>query len=91
MSAQELGALTAKNAGPRGFKTLLLEKLRAAGVPVDGVLEPKLAHGAVYKVRGTEPADFFRYIWLPEELDVTLQRFGASSGLPFDADASAVV
>jgi hypothetical protein len=91
MDAQEIGSLYAQGYDPRQFKRLLLAKLRQAGAPVEGVLEPKLAHGAVYKMRETEPTERFRYIWLPEALDESLRRFSDNSGLAFDAEASAVV
>jgi hypothetical protein len=79
LSAQELGMLYARGEGsPKPFMQYLLAKFRAAGAPVEGLLELKLAHGAVARVR-PDPAlheEGWRYIWLPVEYAEALCRGG---------------
>lgn len=64
---QEIGIMYAQHYTPEQFNHELLTKLKAAGVPVEGTLKLRLAHGQVYKVREEMAGrGKFVYMWLPE-------------------------
>lgn len=71
VNAQEVGRLFALHTSPQQYSQYILEKLRDLGGPVEGVLELKLTHGRMARVRdnapGLPPGQFI-YVWLPEEM-----------------------
>ncbi len=68
VSAQDIGRMYHEKYSPKAFMQELLSRFKFAGAPVEGVINMKLAHGAVARVKSNplEPQDFFQYIWLPE-------------------------
>jgi hypothetical protein len=67
VDAQEIGTLHVTGTTPTGYMQYLLSKFKEAGVPVEGALSLKLAHGVVLRFKRSPPG-MFLYIWLPEEL-----------------------
>lgn len=66
----ELSKMAAEGASPDTFNQALLQKLREAGGPVEGVVRPKLSHGKLARVKPDlrdQKLGRFRYIWLPEQ------------------------
>ncbi len=64
LSPEEIAVMyRVQKMGPREFIQELLRRFRAAGVPVEGKLNLKLAHGALARVKGD--VGRFRYMWLP--------------------------
>jgi hypothetical protein len=78
LDAQEIGALYAARATPWDFNQNLLSKFKAAGAPVEGVLELKLAHGQVYKMKDDllQRPGIFTYAWLSEGYCAALDEAG---------------
>jgi len=68
LDAQEIGRMWATKTSPTAFNQYLLEKFRAAGAPVEGVLKLTLAHGRLARLKPemNAPQDGFRYMWLPD-------------------------
>jgi hypothetical protein len=73
VDAQEIGALTVTGTSPVGYMQYLLSRFKAAGVPVEGILSLRLAHGVVLRFKRNPPGAFL-YIWLPEELWARMRR-----------------
>ena len=77
LNAQEIGALYATHTSPDGFVQYLLTKFKAAGVPVEGAIDLKLAHGKLLKLKtSVRGRGFFDYIWLPENYWHVIQARG---------------
>ena len=86
ISAQEVGRLYAAQNGdcdPRVFMQLVLERLKAAGAPVEGTLHLRLAHGAVARVKPDTkaPQMEFKYVWLPPEHAAALVEYALHGGM----------
>jgi hypothetical protein len=64
----EIARLAADRTGPTAFNQYLLERFKAAGAPVEGVIQLKLACGAIARVkpRLDDEDGVFRYVWLTE-------------------------
>lgn len=78
VTAQEIGVLYASHASPYAFNQFLLERLKAAGAPVEGVLNLRLAHGRLARCRptgGEETDGGFDYAWMPDEWVAKLQEY----------------
>lgn len=81
LDAQEIGALYKANGGPPAFLQYLLNKFKAEGVPVEGVLTKKLAHGKVFKVKQSPRGPgFFDYMWLPDSYVDKINSMGGVQG-----------
>ena len=63
----EIAALYNDRTGPYQFSQLLLERFKAAGAPVEGVIKFKLLYGKIFKLKSRVGDTSFRYCWLPEE------------------------
>ena len=66
----ELSEMAANGCSPDGFIQKILEKLKAAGGPVEGIINLRLSHGKLARVKPDmkdEKLGRFRYIWLPDE------------------------
>ena len=66
----ELSQMAAERTSPDGFNQKLLEKLREAGGPVEGIINLRLSHGKLARVKPDlrdEKLGRFRYMWLPEQ------------------------
>ena len=63
----EIAALYNDRTGPYAFAQLLLERFKAAGAPVEGVIKFKLLHGKIFKLRSKPGDNSFKYVWLPPE------------------------
>lgn len=63
---------------PRLFMQFVLERLKAAGAPVEGTIHLRLAHGAVARVKPDpqEPQVEFKYLWLPAPYAVAIATGG---------------
>jgi hypothetical protein len=70
LDAVELQRLNAQRVTPYDFSQYLLRKFRDAGAPVEGMLNLRLSHGAVAKVRPDPQLKEmgFRYLWMPAEM-----------------------
>lgn len=67
ITAQEIGRMWAAKSSPTVYNQMLMEKFRAAGAPVEGVLNLTFAHGRLARVRPSrEHAGEFGYVWLPD-------------------------
>jgi hypothetical protein len=67
LDAQDIGRMAAENYSPYMFNQFLLEKLKAAGAPIEGTLRLRVAHGAVARVKpDLNRGAVFQYIWLDE-------------------------
>jgi hypothetical protein len=66
VTADEIAALYISNTSPDGFMQYLLGRLKSSGAAVEGAMRLRLAHGAVYKVKGEPGQMYFQYLWLPE-------------------------
>jgi hypothetical protein len=61
--------MATEHTSPDGFNQKLLEKLKAAGGPVEGIINLRLSHGKLARVKPDlrdQKLGRFRYIWLPE-------------------------
>ena len=63
----EIAALYNDRTGPYQFSQLLLERFKAAGAPVEGIVRLRLARGKVFKIKSRPGDASFRYVWLPNE------------------------
>jgi hypothetical protein len=74
---QEIGAMTAGGASPTLYMQFVMEKLKAAGAPVEGILELKLAHGRLARTRPdpARPEAGFGWVWLPDEWAAALMKY----------------
>jgi hypothetical protein len=66
----ELSEMAAQGCSPDGFIQKVLEKLREAGGPVEGVINLRLSHGKLARVKPDmkdEKLGRFRYLWLPPQ------------------------
>ena len=66
----ELSTMAAEHVSPDGFNQKLLEKLKAAGGPVEGIINLRLSHGKLARVKPDlrdQRLGRFRYMWLPEQ------------------------
>ena len=63
----EIVALYNDRTGPYQFSQLLLERFKAAGAPVEGVIKFKLLYGKIFKLRSKPRDNSFKYVWLPPE------------------------
>ena len=63
----EIAALYNDRTGPYAFAQLLLERFKAAGAPVEGVIKFKLLYGKIFKLRSKPGDNSFKYVWLPPE------------------------
>jgi hypothetical protein len=69
VDAQTIGAMYASRATPFQYTQMLLERFKALGVPVEGMLRHRLVMGKIAKVK-PDPGmqdQWIRYIWLPDE------------------------
>ena len=81
LSARDVERLYVEQRGqcdPRAFMQFLLERLKAAGAPVEGTIRLRLAHGAVARVKPDpqRPSGGFQYLWLPAESAVAIATKG---------------
>jgi hypothetical protein len=80
--SHDIQALTAAKCSPYEYNQLILAKLKDAGAPVEGVINLKMAHGSVYKLKTNpmveEPG--FTYMWLPEAYVHALNAMGGVGG-----------
>jgi hypothetical protein len=77
LNAQDIGRLHVLNGGPRAFIQFLLERFKAAGAPVTGVLELKLEHGRICKTKDSiQGKGFFNYVWLPDTYIAAIEQMG---------------
>ncbi len=69
IATDDIQALFACGTSPHMFNQLILAKLKDAGAPVEGMMDLKLAHGRVFKLKDDplKPQEAFEYLWLPEE------------------------
>lgn len=89
VAGNDIRRLHASHYSPYQFAQYLLEHFKRAGVPVYGVLELKLAHGKICKVKDKMPdffngaapraTDYFEYVWLPESTWNDIQAAGGLS------------
>jgi hypothetical protein len=66
----ELSTMATEHTSPDGFNQKLLEKLKAAGGPVEGIINLRLSHGKLARVKPDlrdQKLGCFRYLWLPDE------------------------
>jgi hypothetical protein len=63
----EIAALYNDRTKPYAFAQLLLERFKAAGAPVEGVIKFKLLYGKIFKLKSRPGDASFRYCWLPPE------------------------
>jgi hypothetical protein len=63
----EIAALYNDRTKPYAFAQLLLERFKAAGAPVEGVIKFKLLYGKIFKLKSRPGDCSFRYVWMPEE------------------------
>ena len=66
----ELSTMATEHTSPDGFNQKLLEKLKAAGGPVEGIINLRLSHGKLARVKPDlqdQKLGHFRYLWLPDE------------------------
>lgn len=68
ISANDVQALFACQTDPNQYNQLLLAKLKDAGGPVEGILNLRLAHGKLTKLKDNPlvPQEEFVYLWLPD-------------------------
>ena len=68
ISTDDIQALYACKTDPHQFNQLILAKLKDAGAPVEGVLDLRLAHGRVCKMKDNpmEEQKEFTYMWLSD-------------------------
>jgi hypothetical protein len=62
--------MATEHTSPDGFNQKLLEKLKAAGGPVEGIINLRLSHGKLARVKPDlrdQRLGCFRYLWLPDE------------------------
>lgn len=78
ISSLDIQKLAAAKCSPYEYNQLILAKLKDAGAPVEGMVNLKMAHGSVYKMKTNpmieEPG--FTYMWLPEAYVHTLNAMG---------------
>lgn len=69
ISTRDIQMLYACQTSPAAYMQLILAKLKDAGAPVEGVLNLRLAHGAVCKLKDNplQEQESFVYMWLPEQ------------------------
>ena len=81
LDAQEIGALYAARATPYAFNQHLLEKFKAAGAPVEGVLELKMSHGQVFKMKDDlyNRPGAFTYMWVNDQYAKALSEGGGEA------------
>jgi hypothetical protein len=66
----ELSTMATEHTSPDGFNQKLLEKLKAAGGPVEGIINLRLSHGKLARVKPDlhdQKLGRFRYLWLPPQ------------------------
>ena len=68
----EIAALYNDRTGPYQFSQLLLERFKAAGAPVEGVIKFKLLYGKIFKLKSRPGDCAFKYVWMPEEHCIAL-------------------
>lgn len=79
LDAQEIGVLTVTKVTPYGFIQYLLAKLKQQGGPVEGVLDLRITHGRMLRIKeSAQGKGFFDYLWLP---DFWLQAINDMGGL----------
>ena len=77
LDAQDIGRMHAARYTPDQFMAELMEKFRAAGAPVEGVIQPKFAHGKLARVKDhPQGPGCFGYVWLPENYVNSIMAMG---------------
>lgn len=77
LDAQEIGVLTVSGTSPYDFIQYLLAKLKQNGGPVEGVLDYKLAHGRLLRIKeSAQGKGFFDYMWLPDSWLAAINELG---------------
>jgi hypothetical protein len=68
ISTIDIQMLYAVKTSPTAFMQLILAKLKDAGAPVEGILNLRMAHGKVFKIKDSplEEQSAFTYIWIPD-------------------------
>jgi len=88
---QEIAALYAAHTGPYMFEQRVLEELRNAGAPVEGIIKLTLKSGQWHKLmhspRGPE---YMSYIWLPADVVKRLVAYRKMMGERVDYERLAV-
>ena len=66
---REIVRLNNDKTSPTAFNQYLLTQFRAAGAPVEGLINLRLAHGAIARVkpRLDDEDGVFRYVWMTDE------------------------
>jgi hypothetical protein len=76
LNAQDVGRMYAANYSPYMFMQEVLEKLKAAGAPIEGTIRLRVAHGAVARVKpNLDNGAVFQYLWLDESYVAGMQEF----------------
>lgn len=80
ISTMDIRVLFACGTTPHAFNQLILAKLKDAGAPVEGVLNLRLAHGRLCKLKDSvlEEQTSFVYMWLPENYAVAIANGGTA-------------
>jgi hypothetical protein len=82
IDAQEIGVCWKNKLTPTAFNQFLLENFKAAGAPVEGVINLKLARGKVCKMKShPRGPGFFGYLWLSDEAWSMVDTYGRETGL----------
>lgn len=81
IDAQEIGRMFADRYSPYAFNQYLLERFKAAGAPVEGVIKMKLVYGAIARMK-TQLGDMqFTYLWLSPEYVAGIAEYAQANGL----------
>ena len=91
LHVQEIGTLFALHTSPFMFEQRVLEELRNAGAPVEGVIKLTLKSGQWHKLmhspRGPE---YMSYLWLPADVVKRLVAYRQMMGERVDYERLAV-
>ena len=68
----EIAALYNDRTKPYAFAQLVLERFKAAGAPVEGVIKFKLLYGKIFKLKSRPGDCAFKYVWMSEEHCIAL-------------------
>jgi hypothetical protein len=81
VDAQELGMLAAMHTSPYGYQQYILAKLKESGAPVEGVLDLRLAHGKLARVKNSIMGKGqFDYMWVPDYFWEAMQQAAQDEG-----------
>jgi hypothetical protein len=76
LDAQDIGRMAAEGYSPYSFNQFILEKLKFAGAPIEGVLRLRCTQGAVARLKpDLAQGPVFKYVWLPPAYVAGLAEF----------------